>query len=67
MNLIEDFDMTTKEIIERNLNDLPEELLKQVYEFIKSISAKKSKKRNVRSYKLSGQFDNENIRQRAYE
>lgn len=59
--------MTTKEKIERDLDDLPSELLEQIYQFIKSVRSRNSNKKEVRSFKLGGQFDELNIRQRAYE
>ncbi len=59
--------MTTKEKIMKNIDELPDDLLKQVYQFINSIKAKNSKKKRVRTFKLKGQFDNVNIRHSAYE
>ena len=59
--------MTTKEKIKKDLDDLPNELLEQIYQFIKSVRSSNSNKKEVRSFKLGGQFDNLNIRQRAYE
>lgn len=59
--------MTTKEKIERDLDDLPSALLEQIYQFIKSVRSRNSNKKEVRSFKLGGQFDELNIRQRAYE
>ncbi len=62
--------MTTKEKINKTLDELPDALLEQVYEFINSIksqNSKDSKKKRVRTFKLKGQFDNVNIRQSAYE
>ena len=59
--------MTTKEKIKKDLDDLPNELLQQVHQFIKSVKRRNSNKKEIRSFKLGGQFDELNIRQRAYE
>ena len=59
--------MTTKEKIKAEIDKLPENLLEEVYRFINSIKITKSKKPKLQSYKLKGQFDHLNIREKAYE
>jgi len=59
--------MTTKEKIKKDLDNLPDESPQQVYQFIKSVKIKNSNKKEIRSFKLGGQFDELNIRQRAHE
>lgn len=59
--------MITKEKLKAEIDRLPDNLLEEVYEFINSIKSMRPKKRKLRSYKLKGQFDNINTRERAYE
>ena len=60
--------MTTKELLKKEIDELPEELLVEVEQIIRNIEAKKmTKKSNRRSLHLKGAFDNINIRQKAYE
>ena len=59
--------MTTREKIKKNLDDLPDNLVEQVHQFIKSIKPKNSHKNKIRSFRLKGQFDSVNIRHQAYE
>ena len=59
--------MTTKEKINKNLDDLPDNLVEQVHQFIKSIKPRNSNKNKIRSFRLKGQFDGMNIRHQAYE
>lgn len=59
--------MITKEKLKAEIDRLPENLLEEVYEFINSIRSIRPKARKLRSYKLRGQFDKINIRERAYE
>ena len=59
--------MTTKEKIKMNIDELPEDLLERVYEYIQSLRPKKPNKKQVRTFKLKGQFDKLDIRRNAYE
>ncbi len=59
--------MTTKEKIKKKIDELPDDLLEQVYQFINSMKANNSNKKRVRTFKLKGQFDKVNIRHSAYE
>jgi len=59
--------MTIKDKVKKEIDKMPEDTLKQVYIFIKSIKFKKTKKKEIHTFNLNGQFDNVNIRERAYE
>lgn len=60
--------MTTKEKIKKNLDELPEDLIEQIYQFVESIKPKNSlPKKRIQTFHLNGQFDKINIRQSAYE
>ena len=59
--------MVTKEKLKKEIDELPQDLLKQVYQFIHSMKGKTVKKNRIRSFKLKGQFDDINIREKAYE
>ncbi|MBD3374337.1 hypothetical protein GF406_04810 [candidate division KSB1 bacterium] len=59
--------MTTKEKVKDEIDNMPEELLDQVYEFINALKIKKARNKKIHTYRLKGRFDNMNIRERAYE
>jgi len=59
--------MVTKERIKREIDRMPNDLLEKVYKYINSIKTKKTNKKKLHTYKLKGQFDNINIREKAYE
>ncbi|NIA31013.1 MAG: hypothetical protein GWP06_14005 [Actinobacteria bacterium] len=59
--------MTTKEKVQQEINEMPENLLEQVYSYIHSIKYRKNGKKKIHTFKLNGAFDNINIRQKAYE
>ncbi len=59
--------MTIKKKLKAEIDKLPESLLEGVYQFMNSIKTMKPRKRKLRTYKLRGQFDNTNIREKAYE
>ena len=59
--------MTTKEKVQQEINEMPENLLEQVYSYIHSIKSRKNGKKEIHTFKLNGAFDNINIRQKAYE
>ncbi len=58
--------MELKEKIKREIDQLPDELLYEVQKLLKEITVKKETKK-IRSLHLKGQYDNVNIRQKAYE
>ena len=59
--------MTTKQKVKREIDSLPEELLKEVYEFLSNLKSGKKKQGKLRSVKLKGKLDKLNIRKEAYE
>jgi DNA replication initiation complex subunit (GINS family) len=59
--------MLTKERIKREIDRMPDELLEKVYKYIHSLAPKKNTKKKLHTYKLKGQFDHINARERAYE
>lgn len=59
--------MVTKENLKKEIDKLPQDLLKQVYHFIHSMKGKHGKKNRIRSFKLKRQYDDINIRENAYE
>lgn len=59
--------MITKNKIKREIDRLPNNLLEKVYKFIFSIREKDISSRSLPSFKLNGQFDDLNIREKAYE
>ncbi len=59
--------MVTKEKLKKEIDKLPQNLLGQVYQFINSMKEKKRTKNRIRSFKLKGQFDDINIREKAYD
>lgn len=59
--------MITKSRIKREIDRMPDDLLEKVYEYINRLTTTKKNTRKFPTYKLKGQFDNINIRERAYE
>jgi hypothetical protein len=59
--------MTTKEKMQRELDQMTNEALEKVYKYINSLRNKTAQKKKVRTYNLKGQLDDINIRARAYE
>jgi len=59
--------MRIKEIIKKEIDKMPDELLYQVQEYIDSINISPPKKVKIKNLHLKGQYDNVNIRQKAYE
>jgi len=59
--------MVTKEKLKKEIDKLPQNLLGQVYQFINSMKEKKRTKNRIRAFKLKGQFDDINIREKAYD
>ncbi|MCL6583192.1 MAG: hypothetical protein K6U11_06075 [bacterium] len=58
--------MITKDQLKKEIEGLPEDLLDQIYQFIKTIKRDDQGKAKIRSFKLKGQFDNINIHEKAY-
>jgi len=59
--------MVTREKIKREIDNIPNELLEKVHMYIGGLTSKKTTKKKFRTYKLNGQFDDINIRERSYE
>jgi hypothetical protein len=59
--------MTNKEKIKKRIDKLPDDLLDQVQRYLDSIKNQRKTKRKIRTLHLKGQYDNIDIRKRAYE
>ena len=59
--------MTLKEKIKKRIDLLPDELLDQVQNYLDSVKTERRPKRKIRTLHLKGQYDNLNVRQKAYE
>ena len=59
--------MTTKEKLKKEIDRLNDDLIEDIYRIINNLKRKRTKKREIRTYKLGGIFDDLNIRQEAYE
>lgn len=59
--------MVTKERIKREIDRMPNDLLDKVHKYINELTSRKTTKKKFHTYKLKGQFDNINARERAYE
>ena len=60
-------DMKIKEKIKKEIDEMPEELLYEVQKYLNTINKRKNLKRKIRKLHLKGQYDNINIRHKAYE
>jgi len=56
-----------KKIVKREIDRLPNELPGKVQKYLPGLHAKKVTKRRLHTFRLKGQFDDINIRERAYE
>ncbi len=59
--------MKMKEKIKKEIDQMPEDLLYEVEKYLKTINKLKMQKRTIRKLHLHGEYDNLNIRQKAYE
>ena len=59
--------MKIKERIKKEIDQMPDELLYQVQKYLDSIRESHPRKGKIKSIHLKGQYDNVNIRQKAYE
>ena len=59
--------MITKARIKRKIDRLPDEFLDKVYNYIDTITSSKKRAKKIHTYKLKGQFDDINIREKAYD
>ena len=59
--------MISKEQIKKEIDQMPDELVEQVYVYITDIKKTKKRKKPIHTYKLKGAFDRTDIRKKAYE
>jgi len=59
--------MITKEKVKSEIDRMPNDLLGEVHKYLHGLNYKKVTKRKLHTFKLKGQFDDINIRERAYE
>ncbi len=59
--------MKIKEKLKKEIDQMPDELLYEVEKYIKTVNKRNMIKRKIRKLHLHGQYDNINIRQKAYE
>jgi len=59
--------MTTKERILIEIESLPQEILKDVLKYIKTLKKRPEQTKKMPSFRLKGQFDDTDLRKSAYE
>ena len=59
--------MITKEKVKKEIDRLSDTELEKVYQYLSSLRKKKKHKPNIRSLKLKGKLDKEDLRTLAYE
>ena len=59
--------MKIKEKIKKEIDEMPDDLLYEVQKYLNTINKRKNRKSKIRKLHLKGQYDNINIRQKAYE
>lgn len=59
--------MITKEKVKKEIDRLSDAELEKVYQYLSSLRIKKKPKPNIRSLKLKGKLDKEDLRTLAYE
>ncbi len=59
--------MKIKEKIKKEIDQMPDELLYEVEKYLKTVNKRNVEKRKIRKLHLRGQYDDINIRQKAYE
>ena len=59
--------MITKEKVKKEIDRLSDAELEKVYQYLSSLRKKKKPKPNIRSLKLKGKLDKEDLRTLAYE
>jgi|GEM_PF-1028805 len=58
--------LPTKEMIISEIDQMPDEMVEKIYEFIKTIKKSAKQNKKMHTYNLNGRFDNKNIRKEAY-
>jgi len=59
--------MNSKDRVKEEIDQMPEELIEKVYQFITDIKKEQKEKRKLPSFNLNGIFDHTDIRKSAYE
>ncbi|KAA3610932.1 MAG: hypothetical protein DWQ05_20805 [Calditrichaeota bacterium] len=59
--------MNSKTKLKQEIDKLPDDLIEEIYQYLKLIKSKKPNKALLKTYHLEGKFDNLNIRAEAYE
>lgn len=59
--------MITKEKVKREIDTLSDQEVEKVYLYLNSLRKRKKAKPNIRSLKLQGKLDNQDLRSLAYE
>jgi len=59
--------MTTKEKVKKEIDRISETDLEKVYLYLSSLKKTKKTRSNIRSIKLKGKLDEQNLRSLAYE
>jgi len=59
--------MTTKDKLKREIDQMSDDLIEEIYKIVNTIKAKKTRKRKIHTHRLHGSFDDIDIRTNAYE
>jgi len=59
--------MITKDQVKREIDNLPEDKMDEIYNFLHYIRTRRAIKKKVPSFRLKGKFDDIDIRSQAYE
>jgi len=59
--------MTIKDKIKKEIDQMPDELLHQIQKYLNSIKKSPATRKKIKRLHLHGQYDNMNVRHRAYE
>lgn len=59
--------MITKDKVKKEIDRLSDTELEKVYLYLSTLNKTKKNKPNIRSLKLNGKLDNQNLRSLAYE
>jgi len=59
--------MTTKEKLKKEIDQLNDDVIEEIYRIINTMKDKKKRKRRIHTHRLRGIYDNTNVRAEAYE
>jgi len=59
--------MANKKIIKKEIDELPDDVLDEVYKFISTKKAQSTAKFKIHTFNLHGVFDDLNVRSEAYD